>query len=177
MVRISRHHWTSSRGLAFTIRRLESKKPWGRRGNSCILVCISSSWYFFSSCWWCLDTGHDKEELSGHRSLPKTVRCDASTNFLVQPLSFTIRHVDPNIAGMRVGENNTHLFSWHWPGDDESIRSIGTSIVDTTISQSWMMQLPVCQTPAGKAESVWAAGWSFIESWWSVRLQCCHNIR
>jgi hypothetical protein len=32
-----------------------------------------------------------------------------------------------------VGENNTQLFSWHWPGDDESIHPIVTSIVNTTI--------------------------------------------
>jgi len=41
--------------------------------------------------------------------------------------------VDPNIAGKRVGENNTQLFSSHWPGDDELILPILTSIVDTTI--------------------------------------------
>jgi len=40
--------------------------------------------------------------------------------------------VDPNIAGKRVGENNTQLFSWHWPGDKESILPIVRSIVDTT---------------------------------------------
>jgi hypothetical protein len=32
-----------------------------------------------------------------------------------------------------VGETNTQLFSWYWPGDDESIFPIVTSIVDTTI--------------------------------------------
>ena len=41
--------------------------------------------------------------------------------------------MDPDIAGKRVGENNTQLFSWHWPGDDESILLIVTSIVDPTI--------------------------------------------
>jgi len=41
--------------------------------------------------------------------------------------------VDPDIAGNRVGENNTQLFSWHWPGDDESILLIVTSIVDRII--------------------------------------------
>jgi len=61
------------------------------------------------------------------------MRCDASTDFLVEPFSFTIAYVDPNIAGKRVGENNTQLFSWHWPGDDKSILPIVTSIVDTTI--------------------------------------------
>jgi len=41
--------------------------------------------------------------------------------------------VDPDIAGKRVGENNTQLFSSHWLGDDESMLPIVTSIVDTTI--------------------------------------------
>jgi len=41
--------------------------------------------------------------------------------------------VDPDIAGKRVGENNPQRFSWHWPGDDESILPIVTSTVDTTI--------------------------------------------
>jgi hypothetical protein len=58
---------------------------------------------------------------------------DASNNFLVEPFSFNITYVDPDIAGKTVGEYNTQLFSWHWPGDDESIPLIVTSIVDTTI--------------------------------------------
>ena len=41
--------------------------------------------------------------------------------------------MDPDIAGKTVGENNTQRFSWHWPGDDESILPIVTLIVDTTI--------------------------------------------
>jgi len=53
--------------------------------------------------------------------------------FLAEPFSFTIAYVDPDIAGKRVGENNTQLFSWHWPADDEWILPIVTSIVDTTI--------------------------------------------
>ena len=52
---------------------------------------------------------------------------------LVEPPSFTIAYVDPDIAGKRVGENNNHLFSWCWPGDDELILPIVTSIVNTTI--------------------------------------------
>jgi len=40
--------------------------------------------------------------------------------------------VDPDIAGKRVGENNTQLFSWHWSGDDESIFPIVISIVNIT---------------------------------------------
>jgi len=41
--------------------------------------------------------------------------------------------VDTDIAGKTVCENNTQLFSWHWPGDDESILPIVTSILDMTI--------------------------------------------
>jgi len=55
------------------------------------------------------------------------------TDLLVEPFTFTIAHVDPDIAGRSVGENNTQLSSWHWPGDDESKIPIVTSIVDTTI--------------------------------------------
>jgi len=75
----------------------------------------------------------DEKETSGHRSSPTKVRCDPSTNILVKPFSFTIAYVDLDIAGKRVAENNTELFSWHWPGDDELIFSILTSIVDMTI--------------------------------------------
>jgi len=60
------------------------------------------------------------------------VGCDVSTDFYVVPLGLTIAYVDPHIAGKRVGENNTQLCSWYWPGDDESIVPILTSIVDTT---------------------------------------------
>jgi len=61
------------------------------------------------------------------------VRCDASNDFLVDPFSLTIAYLDPDIAGKWVGENNTQVISWHWPGNDESILPIVTSIVDTTI--------------------------------------------
>jgi len=66
-------------------------------------------------------------------SSPIKLRCNTLTDFLVEPFSFTIAYVDPDIGVKRVGENNTQLFSWHWPGDDESILPIVTSIVDTTI--------------------------------------------
>jgi hypothetical protein len=66
-------------------------------------------------------------------SLLIMVHCDTSNDFLVEPFSFTIVYVDPDIAGTRVGENNTQPLSWHWPEDDESILPIVTSIVDTTI--------------------------------------------
>jgi len=69
----------------------------------------------------------------GHRCSWIKARCDVSAHFVVQPLSFTIACVDPDIAGMRLGETNTQLFSWYWPGDDESVLPMVTSIVDTTI--------------------------------------------
>jgi hypothetical protein len=46
------------------------------------------------------------------------------------PCSFTITYVDPEIAGKRVGENYTQLFSSHWPADDELIPPIVGSIVN-----------------------------------------------
>jgi len=57
----------------------------------------------------------------------------ASTNLLVEPLPYTMAYVDPNVAGKGVGGTNTQLFSQKWPGNDESILSGVTSIVDTMI--------------------------------------------
>jgi hypothetical protein len=51
----------------------------------------------------------------------------------MEQLNLTIAYVDPEIAGKRVGQNHCQRFSWHWPGDDELILPIGTSIVDVTI--------------------------------------------
>jgi hypothetical protein len=78
------------------------------------------------------------------------VRCDASNDFLVEPFSFTIAYMDPDIAGKMVGENNTQLFSWHWPGDDESILPIVTSIVDTTILSIVNTAIARLPDPSGK---------------------------
>jgi len=61
------------------------------------------------------------------------VRYDVSPDFHLKPFTFTIAHVDSKIAGKREGENNTWLFSWHWPGDDESILPIVTSMVHMNI--------------------------------------------
>lgn len=55
------------------------------------------------------------------------------SNFLVELYTFTIAYVDPYIAGKRLGEINSQLFSWHCLGDDESILLIVTSIIDATI--------------------------------------------
>jgi len=83
------------------------------------------------------------------------VRCDASNDFLVEPFSFTIAYVDPDIAGKRVGENNTQLFSWHWPGDDESILPIVTSIVDTTILSIVNAAIASLPDPSRKIRELW----------------------
>jgi len=58
---------------------------------------------------------------------------DALTAHLVEPLTFTIAYVNPNVAEKRVGENNTQLFALYWPGVDESILQRITSVVNTTI--------------------------------------------
>ena len=52
---------------------------------------------------------------------------------IVEPYSFTVAYTDPNIAGKRMAETSSQQFSWCWPGDDESILSIVTSILDSTI--------------------------------------------
>ena len=83
------------------------------------------------------------------------MRCDASNDFLVEPFSFTIAYVDPDIAGKRVGENNTQLFSWHWPGDDESILPIVTSIVDMSILSIVNAAIAGLPDPSRKIRELW----------------------
>jgi len=63
--------------------------------------------------------------------------------------------VDPDIAGKRVGENNTQLFSWHWPGDNESILPIVTSIVDTTILSIVNAAIADLPDPSRKIRDLW----------------------
>jgi len=124
-------HWMSTRRLAFTEGRICSMKPRQGRGISCMSVYISSPRCFFCSSWWCGDNEDDEEETTIHSLTPIKDCCDTSTHFFVETCSFTIIYVDPDIAGKRVGEDNTQLFSWHWPGDDESILLIVASIVNT----------------------------------------------
>jgi hypothetical protein len=62
-----------------------------------------------------------------------TEQCDISTDFLVESFSFTMAYVDPDVPGKHMSENSTQLFSWYWPGDDQSIHQIVTSIIDATI--------------------------------------------
>jgi hypothetical protein len=83
------------------------------------------------------------------------VRCNASTDFLVEPLSFTIAYVDPVIAGKRVGENNTLLFSWHWPRDVESIHPIVTPIVDMIILSKVNAAITSLPDPIRKLRELW----------------------
>jgi len=63
--------------------------------------------------------------------------------------------VDPDIAGKRVGENNTQLFSWHRPGEDESILPIVTSIVDTTILSIVNAAIAGLPDPSRKIPELW----------------------
>jgi len=83
------------------------------------------------------------------------VYCDASNHSCVEPFSFSIAYGDPDIGGKRVGENNTQLFSWHWPGDDESILPILTSIVDTTILSIVNAAIAGLPDPSRKIREVW----------------------
>jgi len=145
IVRDSRQHWTGSWRLAFAEERIDSKNPQQRRGNSSTLVCISSPRWFFYSSWWCVDTEADKVETLGHISSPIMLGCYASTHVLVEPFGFTIAYVDLNLAGKRVGENNKPLFSWHWPGDNESILPIVTPLIDITIS--WIVNAAISSLP------------------------------
>jgi hypothetical protein len=83
------------------------------------------------------------------------VCCDPSKDFLVQPFIFTIAYPDPNIAGKRVGENNTLLFPWLWPGDDESTLLIVTSMVAMTILSIVYAAIPSLPDPSRKIRDLW----------------------
>jgi len=143
--RDSRQLWAISQRLAFAEGRIGSTKPWLGSGNSCTLVCISLPRCFFCSAWSCVDTADDNEDTSGHRSSLIKACHDASTNFLIKPFSFTIPYVDSDITEKRVGGNNAQLFWWHWPRDDESIRPILTSRVNTTIL--WIVHAAITGLP------------------------------
>jgi len=90
-----------------------------------------------------------------HRSSPIKVCCDALKDFVVEPFRFSIAYVEPDIAGKSVGENNTQLFSWHWPGVDESIVPILTSIVDTTIFSIVNGAVAGLPDPTRKIRELW----------------------
>jgi hypothetical protein len=63
--------------------------------------------------------------------------------------------VDPDIAGKRVGENNTQLFSWHWPGDYESMLLIVTSMVNMTIFSVVNAAMASLSDPGRKFRQLW----------------------
>ena len=83
------------------------------------------------------------------------MRCEHSNDILGEPFSFIIAYVDPDIAGKRVGENNTPLSSWHWPRDDELILPIVTSIVDMTIFSIVNAAIAREQDPSQKIRELW----------------------
>jgi len=74
---------------------------------------------------------------------------------IVEPYSFTVAYTDPNIAGKRMAETSSQQFSWCWPGDDESILSIVTSILDSTIL--WIMNVAIASLPdpSWKIHDLW----------------------
>jgi hypothetical protein len=57
---------------------------------------------------------------------------DASTKINLEPFSYTIPYVDPDIVGNRVGEFNTLQFIWRQPEDGEYLLVAATPMVDTT---------------------------------------------
>ena len=119
------------------------------------MVCISSPQCLICCSWWCVDTEDNKEETSGSRCSPIKEHCDDSTDFLVEPFSFTIAYVDPDIARKRVGENDPQLFSGHWPWDDESILLMVTSIVVTTIVSIVNAAITGLWDPSYKIREIW----------------------
>jgi len=141
--------------LAFTEGGIELTKPQLSSGNSYPLVLISSPQCSNSSCWWCLDREDDKEESSDQRSSPTMVHCNASTDFLFKPFSFIIAYVDPDVAGKTVVENNTHLCSYHWPGDDELIFPIVTTIDHTTVLLIVNTAIGSLPDPSWKIRELW----------------------
>ena len=83
------------------------------------------------------------------------MHCNASTDLLVKRFSFTIAYVDPDIAGQRVGENYSEIFSWHWPGNDEWILAILLLIIKTTIVSIVNAAIPSLQDPSHKIRELW----------------------
>jgi len=147
MVSMSRKRWTSLRRLALAEGSIGSMKPWLGRGNLYTLVCISSPQCILRSGWWCVDTEDDEEETSDYMTAPIDVCCIAVTDFVGEQCSFTIAIVYLDTAGKQVGENNTQLFSWQWPEDDEMLLPIITTIVNTTtlsIVNAVVTGLPDC---------------------------------
>jgi len=88
----------------------------------------------------------------GWQVLLITVYCNTSTDINVLPFSIAIAYVDP---GKRVGKFNTYPFSWHWPGDDESILLIVTLLVHTTILAIINAAIPHLPNPCRIIHQLW----------------------
>jgi hypothetical protein len=89
------------------------------------------------------------------------VHGDALTTFLVNPCSYTITYLNPDIAGKRVGEYYTSLISWHRPGADESLLTIVTSTANTTILSTMNAAVASQPDPSKKITELWG--------WWKER--------
>jgi len=120
-----------------------------------MLVWMSSPQYCICSSWWCVDWEDDEEVTSGNRSSSIIGRCDALTVILIAPFILTLSSVDPDTAGNRVGANSTLLFWLHWPGDDESILPIVTTIVDTTTMSIVTSAIAGLPDPSQKICELW----------------------
>jgi len=72
--------------------------------------------------------------------------------------NFTFTYVYPNIAGMLVGEHNTHPFSGHWHGDNKLILSIFTSSIDTTIFSILNTPIPSVSHSSHTIGKDWGSG-------------------
>jgi len=88
-------------------------------------------------------------------SSPIKVHYNASTGFLLEPISFTIVYVNPDIAAKRVAEHDTALFSWRWHGDDESVHPIVTSTVNMTILSIVNAAFAGLPNPSRKIRELW----------------------
>lgn len=60
-------------------------------------------------------------------------RGKASTNYVVETFNYAVAYVHPEVAGKSVGEYHAQLVIWYWPGHDESMLWIVTSVIHTTI--------------------------------------------
>jgi hypothetical protein len=83
------------------------------------------------------------------------VHCDTLTDFLIERFTFIVFFGDSDIAAKRVGETNTQLFSWHWPGNNELILPIVTSIVDRTILSIVNAAIASVPDPSQKIQEPW----------------------
>jgi len=73
----------------------------------------------------------------------------------VLPCSFTINFVDPDFDRKKVHRYKTQLFSWYWPGDDESILEMVTSIVKLSILSFMNAAIAGQSDPRWKIQELW----------------------